>query len=91
MNRYHQWRENVAYSSGRLRVIDSMLLEIIMQLRSTLGIQSAMTGIKSEEDICSMLGNASRRINELLFKADHELDIAEEKHESRKQCDGKTK
>ena len=85
MNRYYQWRENVAYSSGRLRVIDSMLLEIIMQLRSTLGLQTAMTGIRSEEDICSMLSNASRCVNELLFKADHELNIAEEKHESRKQ------
>lgn len=91
MNRYYQWRENVAYSSGRLRVIDSMLIEIIMQLRSTLGIQSALTGIKSEEDICSMLSNASKCINELWIKTDHELDIAEKKHESRKQSDGKTK
>lgn len=84
MNRYYQWRENVAYSAGRLRVIDSMLIEIIMQLRSTLGIQSAMTGIKSEEDICSMLSNASKCINELWVKTDNELNIAEKKHESRK-------
>ena len=89
MNRYYQWRENVAYSSARLHVIDSMLIEIIIQLRSTLGIQSAMTGIRSEEDICSMLSNASRCINELWLKTDHELDIAEMKHESRKQSDGK--
>ena len=85
MNGYYQWRENVAYSSARLRVIDSMLIEVIIQLRSTLGLQTAMTGIRSEEDICSMLSNASRCVNELLFKADHELNIAEEKHESRKQ------
>lgn len=91
MSEYHRWRENVAYSSARLRVIDSMLIEIIMQLRSTLGIQSALTGIKSEEDICSMLSNASRCINELWIKTDHELDIAEDKHERRKQSDRKTK
>ena len=89
MNRYYQWRENVVYSSARLRVIDSMLIEIIIQLRSTLGLQTAMTGIRSEEDICSMLSNASRCINELWLKTDHELDIAEKKHESRKQSDGK--
>lgn len=91
MNEYYQWRENVAYSSGRLRVINSMLIEIIMQLRSTLGIQSATTGIRSEEDICSMLSNANKCIDDLCLKTDHELDIAEEKHESRKQSDGKTK
>lgn len=84
MNRYYQWRENVAYSSARLRVIDSMLIEIIIQLRSTLGLQTAMTGTKSEYDICSMLRNASQCINELLFKTDNELDIAEAKHESRR-------
>ena len=91
MTRYYQWRENLASSSSRLQTLDSMLIEINIQLRRTLGVMSYLTGVKSDKDICSMLSNASSCINELWLKASHELDISEKRHENRKQSDGTTK